>query len=319
MFQQNSYKYFTEYDVHKKLCESPERYYKFIKNSIKLLADGEATLQMPAKTIFTDPGASGDFRVMPCVMRHSDRVMKTVKIVGTNIRQEIVSNQITVGKAFIIDNDENFVSHIFEACLLSSARTAICACIAIELLTDSKRLSIVGAGRVGYYSAFFTLQLGLVNEVTISDINTQRAEKTVELLKLRFPDVKIKAVNYKEITQTDILLLATTSMTEIYHPDHFPADVVVSVGADIDFQHELSPKLVQDSLIFVDTQDSINYGDLRNWVGMGLITTSDIRDIFYLINHSDTIAKDIRRLFISTGVALFDNLTMNYIVNYHGD
>jgi len=84
--------------------------------------------------LFSDPGDAGDFRVMPCVVRRGGRVRKTIKVVGTNLAQQVVPGQITVGKALALHPVENFVTDLFEACLLSSARTGACAALALDLL-----------------------------------------------------------------------------------------------------------------------------------------------------------------------------------------
>jgi ornithine cyclodeaminase/alanine dehydrogenase-like protein (mu-crystallin family) len=162
------YEYFSEKRIHDLLTERPLEYYRFVKDELTGIAEGRSELELPAKQVFSDPDAGSDFRVMPCVVRSTDKIIKTIKIVGTNTLQNIIPDQITVGKAFALHPKENFVSHIFEACLLSSARTGTCSTIAIDLLARTReKITIYGAGRVGYYAAFYAANLGNVSEVTI--------------------------------------------------------------------------------------------------------------------------------------------------------
>lgn len=311
-------RYFQETEVHEYLTRAPGEYYRFIKNSLGKLASGEATMEMPPKQIFSDPDFSGDFRVMPCVVRNGTITTKSVKLVGTNILQSRVPGQITVGKAFVIDNEENYISHIFEACLLSSARTAICACLAIDLLGKGYRqLTIIGAGRVGYYCARYALALGLVDSLILADIDQERAESMASILRDGYPGTPITASIYADLADTDIVLLATTSRTGIYSPDHFDSKLVISVGADIDFQHELSPDIAKDANIFVDTLDSCRYGDLKLWIENGLVVPEKITELLPIIVNGPEVDVPGRRVFISTGTALFDNQTMAYIIGEH--
>jgi ornithine cyclodeaminase/alanine dehydrogenase-like protein (mu-crystallin family) len=276
-------------------------------------------MEMPPKLIFSDPGNNGDFRVMPCVIQDHDIRIKTVKLVGTNVRQRRVTDQITVGKAFLVDDAENFISHVFEACLLSSARTAICACLAMELLCGrGATLTVVGAGRVGYYTAFYALALGFAETVVISDIDENRARRTVTALKSRYPGVSISSSDYMSLRHTDVLALATTSVKPVYHPDHFRAGLVISMGADVDYQHELDPAIARISRLFVDTKDCLNYGDLKAWLENGLIAADTITDIFSLLNNYEPDNESIPAVFISTGSGVFDNLTISYLVSESG-
>jgi len=149
--------YFDDRRVHELLTAEPAQYLAYARNELTNIANGTSQLEMPPKQIFHDKHIDGDFRVMPCVIHCNGSSRKTVKLIGTNISQKLIPNQITVGKAFAIHPSENYISHIFEGCLLSSARTGICAALAIDTLatSDAHDLTIIGAGRVGFYAALY--------------------------------------------------------------------------------------------------------------------------------------------------------------------
>lgn len=307
-------RYYSDRDVHRLLTASPYDYYQSVRTMLKKIATGEASMVLPPKLIIPDSADSGDFRLMPCVIRN-ESCLKTVKLVGTNMLQEQVPDQITVGKAFVIDNSENFISHVFDACLLSSARTAICACLAIEYLAGAtSSVTVVGAGRVGYYAAYYILSLEFADSLVITDTDLDRANNVADLLRSKFPGQSILASSYSDLGDTDILILATTSTDVVYHSRDFTAGLVVSLGADVDYQHELDPDLAKSSAIFVDTFDSTNYGDLKAWIDAGLVTTADITDLFTLVTDRRGGNGGRSPVFISTGSALFDNLTIAYIL-----
>ncbi|TAN41326.1 MAG: hypothetical protein EPN22_15540 [Nitrospirae bacterium] len=305
------FEYFDEQLVHRLLTSHPEEYFKFVLNELKDIADGRISIELPPKQIFSEPDNAADFRVMPCVVRGASGVRKTAKIVGTNINQKKVPDQITVGKVFVIDPDENFISHIFEACLLSSARTGLCAAVATELLSVSRnRVTVVGAGRVGYYSALYTASLKGVEELFLFDTDVEKAEHAAKILAEQVTHMKIRAAMPDK---TDVLILATTSSKPISKPPGYWANLVISLGADTDFQSELDPAWATASDVFVDTPDSARFGDLLRWQTAGLITAKDITDLIEVLSKSAP-AGSRTRIFVSTGSALFDNITVGYLL-----
>lgn len=306
--------YFTEREVHAMLTRHPVGYMSWVRQHIADIAAGQAQLELPPKQVFHDPGSAADFRVMPCVVRAASGTCKTVKVIGTNMLQQQVPGQITVGKALALHPQENFVSHIFEACLLSSARTGVCAALAIELLAPvCNKLTVIGAGRVGYYAAFYAASLGLIHSLTITDRDATRATATAMLLARQFPCLAVRAVAMHELQETDVVILATTSTEALCHPPAWGANLLVSLGADTDHQRELAPEWASLADIHVDTQDSARFGDLAAWRISGLIPEQRHTDIFDLMRHAAP-ATARPRLFISTGSALFDNLTISYIL-----
>ena len=270
---------------------------------------------MPAKILFPDKRTNGDFRVMPCVIEDEGEVLKSVKLVGTNVIQQSVPNQITVGKACILHPTENFVTHIVEACLLSSARTAICAMLGIEFLsTRSNTLTIIGAGRVGYYAAFYASALKWFNKIIFHDTDMLRARNCVRTLQALFPSIQYTSSEKEALLDTDVLILSTTSTTPIYSINDFKADLIISVGADIDSQRELDNSWAQAASLFVDSHDTIRYGDMKVWTDNHLIEPNHITDLFTLIAEDITIDDTKPRIFVSTGTAFFDNISLSYIL-----
>jgi ornithine cyclodeaminase/alanine dehydrogenase-like protein (mu-crystallin family) len=175
--------YVEERAVHDALVARPLAYLDYLHDSLAAIASGRIVVEQPPKQVFADvvndrgpTSAGGDFRVMPCIVRRESRVWKTVKIVGTNVVRKTVPDQITVGKALCIDAAENHITHIIEACLLSSARTGACAAIAVnQLAVSRRRVLVVGAGRVGSYAAFYVSALQGVEEITFVDDAPERA------------------------------------------------------------------------------------------------------------------------------------------------
>ncbi len=313
---QEPYIYLDELRVHRLLTDNPMEYYRFMQGELADIAAGRAELELPPKQVFSDPGCSSDFRVMPCIVRRPDSARKTVKLVGTNTLQQLVPDQITVGKAFVLHPEENFVSHILEACLLSSARTGLCAAIAIDLLSRGRNnIVIIGAGRVGYYAAFYAAQLGEVGSISIIDNDHDRAVNMAALLSQQIPAVRFTALgDYQQARDADVLVLATTSTEPICSPHDTNANLTISLGADTDYQRELDPAWATVADIFVDTLDCARFGDLNSWREAGLIDTSRLTDLFQLLRDGVADGSNRPRVFVSTGSALFDNLSIGYLL-----
>lgn len=303
-------------EVHLRLTSNPADYFRHMRERLQAIAAGTLSVEMPPKQVFADPGGASDFRLMPCVTRSGERTFKSVKLVGTNIAQIAVPDQITVGKALVIDPQENYVTHSVDACLLSSARTGLCAALAIELLAARTRhLTVIGSGRVGYYAAFYAAAVCGMQDIIFADRRAGRASAAAAALGKRMPGIHCTAKSPDELTQTDVVVLATTSTTPVCAPPAWGAGLVISLGADIDLQTELDPAWADAADIFVDTIDSTRFGDLKAWLAQGLIDIAAIADFSALLAAEKTTSEAGRtRLFVSTGSALFDNLTLEYLL-----
>src|SRR5207244_3956384 len=132
---------------------------------------------------------------------------------GTNVVQSTIHDQVTVGKAFCLDAAENHITHVIEACLLSSARTGACAAIAVKRLAPhNRRVAVIGAGRVGCYAAFYAAVLPGVSEITFVDRLEERAEAAASLATRTFDSaVVFRAGREASRLDADVVILATTA------------------------------------------------------------------------------------------------------------
>ena len=305
----------TDAEVHRALTRDPCGYFRRLHESLRAIADGGLHVDMPPKQVFADPDGLADFRVMPCVVRGESGTTKSVKLVGTNIVQSTVPDQITVGKALVIDPVENYITHIVDACLLSSARTGLCAALAMHLLAArSAQLTVIGSGRVGYYAAFYAAAVCGVKHIDFVDREPARAAAATAALNARLSGITCRATPLTELTATDVVVLATTSARPICSPPAWNASLVISLGADIDHQSELDAAWAGTADIYVDTMDSARFGDLKAWIAQDRLHPGSITDLIMLLQNGVPAADDRCRLFIATGSALFDNLTLGYLL-----
>jgi ornithine cyclodeaminase/alanine dehydrogenase-like protein (mu-crystallin family) len=307
-------RYWSDRRVHEKLSADPAGFIRFMTEGVRAVADGSAQIDMPPKQIFADRDADGpgggDFRIMPCVLRWGERHWKTVKVVGTNNAQRIVPDKITVGKALALHPVENFVTDILDACILSAARTGACAAIgASALAAPRESVAIVGSGRVGYYSALYLCAQGGVAKLAFHDVVEGRAAHAAQALAAIYPHTEFSARSGDP--DADLAVIATTSTEPLLHPAGTRAVTVISLGADTDDQRELDPAWRQAADLYVESVDSLRYGDLKNW-GVSPVEVTELSRLF-------TPGKQAvlgRSVFISTGSALFDNLAIGYLLEH---
>lgn len=311
-------RHFTEAQVHARLVADPRAYVEFIRSGLGAIAEGRAGLTLPPKQVFQDPVTRGDFRVMPCEVRDGERVTKTVKLIGTNTVQRVVPDQITVGRLLVLDPAENFVAAVMEACLLSSARTGVCAALAIDALARARdTLAVVGSGRVGFYAALYAVAAAGVKRVVLCDAVPQRAGRAARWLAARFPHARCEARACEAALPADIVVLATTSDSALISPPGGGANLVISLGADTDMQSELDPAWARYADIYCDTFDSLRFGDLRAWIEAGWMDAAAATDLL-AVYRDPPAASERPRVFVSTGSALFDNLTARYLLETSG-
>jgi len=312
---------FSDIQIHQLLCADLTAYLDYLDQGLREIGNGTAQLTMPAKLLFQQPGELGDFRVMPCVRTTAEgQLHKTVKLVGTNRAGIQVPDQISVGKACYLDPLENFVSHQFDACLLSSIRTGGCAALAARYLQIANQplrsLALVGAGRVGFYTALCLLVNSELTSIQITDRLPERANTMAIALQEIAPNCLITTTDYAGLKKCDLLVLSTSSTSPIYNPEQFAAQVVISLGADCIEQRELHDHpLWRHDAIHIDTIDSLRFGDLAAWDLKAQLDAEKLVDITQLAAcpvGAETTAYPA--LFISTGSALLDNLTMSYLV-----
>jgi len=314
------YTFHDDAAVGRALLARPRDYLDHLYGALTALSEGRARVEMPSKQVFADPGQRSDFRVMPCVTRFPDRVRKTVKIVGTNWPRKIVPGEISVGQAFALHPAENFIEHGFAACILSSARTGACAAIAMRLLDlPVDHLAVFGAGRVGFFTALYAAALGRTKRIDFCDLDGPRADLAARLVADRWVGLETGVFNASALDRAaesgfcpDALVLATDSERELFDGSGHRPGLVISLGADTDWQREVDADALAHYQLVVDTVDSLKWGDGKRFGAMNLLAQRPVRTFEDLLR--DRTGARAPTLVLSTGSALFDNLTIDYLL-----
>jgi ornithine cyclodeaminase/alanine dehydrogenase-like protein (mu-crystallin family) len=111
----------------------------------------------------------------------------------------------------------------------------------------------------------------------------------------------------------DVLVIASDSEQPLFSAQELRPSLVISLGADTDWQSEVAVSALDHYEIFVDTVDSLRYGDLARFRKAGRMEGRVVTDLLTLLA-GEAVPSAAPRLFISTGSALFDNLTIDYLL-----
>jgi len=299
--------------VHAALTASRSRYLRFLEDHLRDVAPGRVRVEMPVQAICADGPGLGGFRVMPCVTHHTRGTTKTVSVGGTNVTGALVPDQVTVGRTLCLHAEDNAVTHVYDSCLLSAARAGACAAIALgQLAFASASVAIVGSGRVGLYAALFAVERIGVRHIVFHDARGDRAEVIAAWGRTAL-GIPCEAAQGQRVKPCDAVILATTATTPILAPGDVASPLVISLGADTVDHRELHASWAANADVYVDSLEALRVGDLRAWMANGLLTPADVRDLTSLLREGPRHGHSHPRVFISSGSALLDNLSVAYM------
>lgn len=283
-----------------------EKFYREWRINSKLV-------HQPKKEVFTNGCFKGDFRVMPCVIHPFEgQTIKAVKVIGTNEEERVVPDKICVGKAMLINATDNFVEALFDVCALSSFRTAALSVLAFKHAgtLEKETVGVVGAGRIGYYTAFILSRWCGLDTIYVYDHHQKRVS---EFKKLLDRSMEIKPVTMKVICrQSTALFLSTTSRKPVLKiSDAGDINFISSVGADADNLSEIDPGFAGKWTIVSESRQNIHFGDMKRWHDDGLMDKTDIVELRKIV--TSTKKKREKVLFISTGTAVQDALICHFL------
>ena len=94
------------------------------------------------------------------------------------------------------------------------------------------------------------------------------------------------------------------------------ADLISALGLTRRNKRELTSTWAERADIYVDVPGSTQVGDFRAWIakGTGLFSGEGESDLLRLLRYSPRNPERRPRIFISTESALFDNLTIAYLI-----
>ena len=304
--------YINELQAHKTLITGCEEFMELLLNFYRTWANVGVDIDLPKKQVYAKQGIKGDLRLMPCFMH--DEKLKFVKVVGTNEEERTIKDKICVGKSFLVDYFDNYIYAIFDACVLSSFRTAAISALAFCLSTSSlSKIGLVGTGRIGFYTAYILYRwLGFCSFM-VMDANEHHRMDFEALCRHYMPESEIHVREMDEVISTsEALFLSTTSTDPLLSAVNAKSlRFISSVGADADNLSELDSSLLATHRLLTDSMDSCCLGDMKRWINENMLSRSEVTDLRTVAG--EEAFEHPRNMFVSTGIAVQDLFVCRFV------
>lgn len=270
---------------------------------------GTVTAAFGGKTLFNTPAVQGDVRVMP----FQDGADMTVKVIGTNETGEEVPDKISVGKCLVLHPNDHYVRAVLDVCVLSSLRTGLGVLLAWTAAYGQRapRLGVIGAGRVGFYTALAFHRAGLAESCAVFDPSPAMQDNFEKLSALEGgPAVTRRDTLEELLADCDAVVLATSAETPILgraEIEKYALDFVGSVGADADNLWELADDIPGSVQLMVGSPLCPMLGDLKRWQEQDLLKEQDLTYVHQVLTGRRELP-DGPVCYISTGFPLLDHV-----------
>ena len=311
------YAYYDEVQIHQTLVSHASDFMDTLERFYYTLSKDKDLVVLPLKHVFTTKHFKGDWRVMPCMVKNFDgKIIKVVKVIGTNEEERTVKDKICVGKALLVDPADNFVQAIFDVCALSSFRSAAVSVLAFKHLAhvSDVKVGIIGAGRLGFYTGLLLFRWLGIKEVMIADPNKAHLDNFKHAAATWLPELKIKEGGLQQLCACcEALFLATDSQSPLLSAANSKhASFISSIGADADNLSEVHSSLAEERQIVTDSRQTMRFGDLKRWRDAGLIAADQVLEL------SEVMGKGVTKksLFISTGIAVQDAIVCQFLFDH---
>jgi len=316
--------HYPEMTVHREIMSGLSGFMDALERFYLAWARGETAVAQPPKQVYWRPGVRGDWRVMPCAVERGcpgsagiAGGIDAVKIIGTNEEGRVVGDKISVGKALLLHPTDHHVEAIFDVAALSSFRTAAISVLAYKYGGHRRAAAagIVGAGRIGYYTAAILQQWMGLSQLLVHDVDVGRSDRFTQAVGPWFGGA-VHSVGLADLCRgSQAMFLATTSSQPVVDGRRGrEARFISSVGADADNLSELTPDVLDGRLLVSESRQNIACGDLRRWHAAGVIGPEHIRTLDAVIGDAAAgVPVDTGVVFISTGTALQDALVCRFL------
>jgi ornithine cyclodeaminase/alanine dehydrogenase-like protein (mu-crystallin family) len=316
--------YYPEMTVHREIMSGLCGFMDALESFYRAWACGEAAVTQPPKQVYWRPDVRGDWRVMPCAVERgwpgsegATSGIDAVKIIGTNEEERVVRDKISVGKALLLHPTDHHVEAIFDVAALSSFRTAAISVLAYKYggHRHDDVAGIVGAGRIGYYTASILRQWMGLSRLLVHDAADARMHAFTETVGACFGGAVHGAGRAELCRDSQAVFLATSSSQPLVDGRRGrDARFISSVGADADNLSELAPDVLDGRVLVSESRQNIAFGDLHRWHAAGLIGPEHIRTLDAVIGDAVAgVPVDRGVVFISTGTAVQDALVCRFL------
>jgi alanine dehydrogenase len=268
-----------------------------VREAFVAYARGEWT--MPPK-VYVPAYPAGDFRAMPA-LGGGYAVLKWVTSFPGNPAKGLPT---VTGLVLLSSAEDGRLMACFDAAAVTALRTGAAAVLAAETLgrSDARAAAVIGAGVNGKAAARTFLALG--RDVTIFDVDAERAEQAANELGAGV------APSLEEALSADLVVTMTPGHQPVIVEGTLrPGQHVSLMGADGPGKAEIAvAELARISVFCDDWEQASHNGELAHAVEAGALGRDDVTDLgAVLAEQADgRRANDEITAFDSTGLAIQD-------------
>lgn len=209
-----------------------------------------------------------------------------VKIVSDFYENDDVETPRMSATMTLVDGKSGLPHTFMEAGYLTDLRTGAGSGMAAKILAreDSRKLAVIGAGRVALYQVVAITCALDIETVEISTRTRSRGERLVDALRGDLGiEVKLVGTPEQAITDADVVIAATTSATPVISGRFLkPGVLVISAGAAVPDSRELDSETIRRAdQCYIDSRDDCldAAGDYIIASSEGVCSLDDVIDI----------------------------------------
>jgi len=244
---------------------------------------------------------------------HQGLCLKSVSVFPGNIDKGLPTIHAAV---LVLDPDTGKIEAVLEGGRLTALRTGAASGAATDLLSrkDSRVGAIFGAGAQGRTQLLAICSVRELEQVWISDLHQESAQKFVEELSGQGPipeDLRIAKSPREAVNNADIICTATTSKVPVFNSkDIKPGVHINGIGSYTPDMIEIPPEIFGDAGIFVGSKQGVlaEAGEILVAIDQNLITEDQLVELGEVILSQKAGRTELGQVtvFKSVGVAVQD-------------
>jgi alanine dehydrogenase len=294
---------------------TPSEYNDRVEHAYRMHGLGRVSMEPKGHIVLSK--YRGEFEVMPSYIEEPEAVAcKWVSIREDNAQYELPA----VFSILIYTHPETgFPLAICDGSHHTLMRTGASAAVSAKWLArkDSKVLAILGAGSVGVGALLTCDPVFPWEEVRIWSRSQASVDRYLAEVRAQVPHLKLVGTTDAEaaVRGADVIVTGTHAREPLVMDDWLkPGAHIAALGADLEGEQELDPKILQRARVFVDDIRQCRHdGEINVPLRQGLITEDDIAGEIGKVVCGDLEGRqtyDQITVFDSTGIALQDSATV---------
>lgn len=272
---------------------------------------------MPLRTQIQD--RDNTLLLMPCIATDSTG-LKIVNVYPNNRNLPV-----TQGTMIVHNRENGEIKGILNGTFLTGVRTGAIGGTAIKYLAEpnAQSIGLIGTGYQGLFQLIAACSVRDIRHIYLWNRTKSKIPSFIEKLQTQLADsIEIHIVNdpLELVNNSDIIITSTTSYEPVLpNIEHvYNGKLIIGIGSYQPQMREFPDSLYRNlDFLYVDTLDACHEsGDLIDPIQHNWITETQVIPFSKVAsnNMKPTISKNHPTVFKSTGMALFDLVVANRII-----